>query len=179
LKKMSEIIGMNVVDANGNFIGEVEKMVYSRSRKRILGIFFRKGRIIKDKVAILFKDILSIGPDAIIIKGSWVLVNPSKIVEMSNVIEEEQDIVGYPVLTVDGTQIGEIKDIVLDETHGNIEGYILSGDFIEDLMQGRRILKFDDIVTVGEEAVIVDNHQTDSRNYSQGGGLKNLLKLEE
>lgn len=176
MKKMSEIIGLKIVDSKGNFIGEVEKVVYSRSNGRVLGIIFHKGKIIRDIAAVLFKDIQNIGQDAIIIMDGDILVDPFKIVGISNVLEKEQDIVGYPVLTVDGTEIGEVKDIVIDEIRGNIQGYILSGDFIEDLMEGRKMLKLDNCVTVGKGAVIVDNCRSDSNSFSQSGGLKNLLK---
>ncbi len=180
MKKISEVLGMRIVDEEGNIIGEAEKVIYSRSNGRVVGIIFRTGRILKGEAAVLFKDIQSIGRDAIIIKkGRSAVADPMRIVGIANVLEKEQDIMGYPVFTADGTELGEIKDIVFDEVRGDIRGYMLAGGLFEDIMEGRRILNYSDKITVGDGAVIVDDHRLDTFSHSQDSGLKNILKLED
>lgn len=177
MKKISDIAGMKVLDSRGKLIGEVEKVVYSRSRNKIPGIILKRNRLIKNHTAVQFKDIISFGGDVLIINPNST-VNPSNVVEISRIFEEELDITGYRVYTSEGIEIGTIKDLLFDETSGVVQGYLLAGDFVEDLMNGRKILRLDDISIIGEGTIILNNGSVD---YSAlpNSGLKNLLGLDE
>lgn len=176
MKKISQIVGMPVIDAKGNLIGEVERVVYSKKRGRVLGVIFKKGRIVRDKVAVRYRDIISIGQDVMIIKDGPCLVNPYSVVEISNALEEE-DIIGYPVINSEGKEIGIIKDIIFSEQKGSIEGFVVARDLIEDLIEGRKVLKPGEGIVAGNGAVLV-SMQLDSGNNQKTGGLKNIFGID-
>ncbi len=176
MKRISDIVGMAVVNSEGNPMGEVDRVLCSRIRGRVMGIILKRKKISRNNAIVHYKDILSFGDDLLIINGR-LLSQPSNIPEIDHALEEE-DIMGYSVLTAEGREIGEVRDTVINEASGNIEGYLVAGDLYEDLMKGRKVLKLDKSAIVGNGSVILDGNEAADRSQKPGG-LENLLKLNE
>jgi uncharacterized protein YrrD len=174
LKRVSDIVGMKVVDSKGSSVGEVERVICSRTRGRVLGIALKRKRTGREKI-VHYRDILSFGDDLLIISDRAVGRNPDGP-EISRPVEGE-DITGYLVLTANGKEIGVVKDTVIGENSGTIEGYMVAGDLFEDLLKGRKILRLDKTVTVGNGCVVLDTLEPE--NFKSPGGLENLLKLND
>ena len=179
MKKLSEIIGMRIIDEMGNAIGEVEKVVYSKSRRKIVAINFYKGRFRKSIVSVPFKDIQNIGNTEIIIREGSIIKDNTNFSSYNLSDEEECELIGYRVITEDGKEIGEVRDIIIDEIYGSIYGYILSEDFFDDLFEGRKLLRFDENIIIGDGALIIQNYDYTIDNIYRNGGLKSFLGLEE
>jgi uncharacterized protein YrrD len=177
LKKIADMMGMRVIDSQGNTVGTIGQAVFTRNRNRLLGILVRTGKMAKSTLAIQFKDILSIGDDAVIVnRGS--AIDPSGVVEISNALEEGNDITGYSVYTHRGDQMGTIKDIMIDERTGKVQGFLMAADLMEDLMNGRRMLKLDQSAVISEDNVIITDEGYNS-DIGFGIGLKRFLDLED
>jgi uncharacterized protein YrrD len=176
LKKIADILGMRVVDNRGNLVGSIEKAVFTRDRSRLLGVLVKAGRMSKNTLAIRFQDIISIGDDAVII-NQGAAVDPSRLVEIANALDEHVNITGYNVYTDSGDQMGTIKDIMIDERSGKVQGFLVAADLIEDLVNGRRMLTLDQRAVISEDRVIIPDE-----NYQNIGafdvGLKRFLDLE-
>jgi uncharacterized protein YrrD len=173
LKRVSDIIGMTVVDSKGSPIGEVERVICSRTRGRVLGITLKRKRPGRGRAVVHYRDILSFGDDLLIVHDRA----PGRDLDMPDIgrPEDGEDITGYLVLTADGREIGVIKDTVIGENSGTIEGYIIAGDLFEDLIKGRKLLRLDNTAAVGKGCVVLDTVEIDS--LDSPGGLENLLKL--
>ena len=173
LKRVSDIIGMTVVDSKGSPVGEVERVICSRSRGRVLGISLKRKRSGRGSTVVHYRDILSFGDDVLIINDK-AAGRDQDMPDISRPMEGE-DITGYLVLTADGREIGVIKDTVIGENSGVIEGYMVAGDLFEDLIKGRKFLRLDNTAAVGKGCVVLDTIEVGS--LDSPGGLENLLKL--
>ena len=173
MKRVSDIIGMAVVDSKGSPVGEVERVICSRTRGRVLGITLKRKRPGRGRTTVYYRDILSFGDDLLIINDRA----PARDLDMPDISRtvEGEDITGYLVLTADGKEIGVIKDTVIGENSGIIEGYMVAGDLFEDLIKGRKLLRLDNTAAVGKGCVVLDTVEIDS--LDSPGGLENLLKL--
>lgn len=173
LKRVSDIIGMTVVDSKGSPVGEVERVICSRTRGRVLGITLKRKRQGKGSTVVHYRDILSFGDDILIINDRA----PGRDLDMPDIGRpvEGEDITGYSVLTADGREIGMIRDTVIGENSGTIEGYIVAGDLFEDLIKGRKLLRLDNTAAVGKGCVVLDTIEVGS--LESPGGFENLLKL--
>lgn len=177
MKKISEIIGMKVLDSKGSFAGEVERVVYSRNRRRIVGLLMKKGRIAGRAEAVLYRDIISIG-DSIIIVAQNAAMDSGSSAEIERTIQENSDITGHRVFTSDGKEVGMVKDVVFNENGGSVEGYILAGDFVDDLLNGRKVFKLTDNAVIGEGSIILGSGGLDCDSLSNSG-LKSIFGLKD
>lgn len=173
MKRVSDIVGMTVVDSKGSPVGEVERVICSRTRGRVLGISLKSKMPGRGKTIVHYRDILSFGDDLLIINDRA----SGRDLDMPDISRpvEGEDITGYSVLTADGREIGVIKDTVIGETSGTIEGYIIAGDLFEDLIKGRKLLRLDNTAAVGKGCVVLDTIEVGS--LDSPGGLENILKL--
>ncbi|MDI6705316.1 MAG: PRC-barrel domain-containing protein [Bacillota bacterium] len=174
---MSEIVGMKVLDSKGGFAGEVETVVYSRNRRRIVGLLLKRGKLARSMGAVLYRDIVSIG-DSVIIVAQNAVMNPGSSAEIERTMQEDSDIIGHRVFTSEGKEIGMVKDVVFNENGGSVEGYILAGDFIDDLLNGRKMFKLTDNAVIGEGSIILNGERSDFSTLSNSG-LKSIFGLKD
>lgn|GEM_PF-2896046 len=175
LKRVSDIVGMTVVDSKGSPVGEVARVLCSRTRGRVLGIIVKRRRLARGGTVVHYKDILSFGDDLLIINDKSAGQNRD-IPDISSPAEGE-DVTGYSVITADGRELGVIRDTVIGESNGSIEGYLVAGDLFEDLLRGRKLLKLERSAVVGKGTVVLgDGAAADGTVKS--GGLENLLRLK-
>lgn len=177
MKKVSDIIAMEVVDSGGNPIGEVERVLCSRTRGRIMGITLKQRRPVRGNAVIHYKDILSLGDDLIIVNNRSTAGDGSDHGEMDRGAENE-DVTGYTVLNADGKEMGKITDTVISEANGSIEGYLVAGDLFVDLIEGRKLLRLERSAIVGNGSIMLD-HEAEGKDLQKKGGLKSLLKLND
>ena len=177
MKKVSDIVGMEVVDSKGGAIGEVEGVLCSRARGRIMGIKIRRKKPARGQAIVHYKDILSFGDDLLIINDRLITNSADIPPEIGRVLEEE-DVTGYTVLTVEGKELGTISDVMISEANGSIEGYLVAGDLFDDLVKGRKMLRLERTAMVGNGHITLDENST-GRSVHETGGLKNIFKLNE
>ena len=64
------------------------------------------------------------------------------------------EVMGRGVLSKNGENIGVIHDMIFDIETGTLEGFELSRGFINDMLEGRRVIFMRDGVEFGEEYII-------------------------
>ncbi|KNF09888.1 PRC-barrel domain-containing protein [Gottschalkia purinilytica] len=175
--KQSEIIGLPVLSKNGEKVGLVREVIYSKKRFRVLGLLISDKSIFKDAEIIKFCSIKSIGKDAVFVEDCKVVEKSSSDIEISSIImSDNKSIIEEEVLTEDGESLGHIKDILLDENKGKIMGFILTDGFIDDIKDGRNVLPNDLGITFGEDVLIVNDELKD-KFYKYKNEYKKLLEL--
>ena len=177
MKKVSDIVGMEVVDSKGGTIGEVEEVLCSRARGRIMGIIIKRKKPARGQAIVHYKDILSFGDDLLIVNDRLTKNNADIPPDIVRTLEEE-DITGYTVITAEGKELGTISDVMISDANGSIEGYLVAGDLFDDLVKGRKMLRLERTAVVGNGYITLDDNNTD-RSVHETGGLKNILKLNE
>ena len=65
-----------------------------------------------------------------------------------------EEVMGRGVLSKNGENIGVIHDMIFDIETGALEGFELSKGFINDMLEGRRVIFMRDGVEFGEEYII-------------------------
>lgn len=62
---------------------------------------------------------------------------------------------GMPVITANGKQLGILEEVYFDEVQGKIVGYELSDGFVNDVLDGRQVIRHPDQLLFGEDAFVV------------------------
>ncbi|MGI6703427.1 MAG: PRC-barrel domain-containing protein [Clostridia bacterium] len=176
MKRVSDIVGMKVVDSEGSPVGEVARVLCSRTRGRVLGIEVKKRKYARGGTVVHYRDILSFGDDLLIINDKN--TGPNRDIPDIGSPGEGEDIIGYSVITADGSDMGIIRDTVIGEANGNIEGYLVAGDLFEDLLRGRKLLKLDKTEVVGKRTVVLGDGAI-ADEAVKSGGLENLLRFND
>lgn len=72
-----------------------------------------------------------------------------------------EEYMGREVLSESGENIGVVHDLVFDIETGNPEGFELSKGFMNDMIEGRRVVFMKDGVEFGEEYIIARGDSDD------------------
>ncbi|NLP13231.1 MAG: photosystem reaction center subunit H [Clostridium sp.] len=175
MQRYSEVIGLPVVCAtDGKRVGLIKDIVFCPKEKKMVAFLVeRKGYEILKKV-VFIKDVLSLGKDALIINDLNDVKDLRKVQD-SPEFKEKGDILGLRIYTRSGEEIGVAKDVLLDFTHGKIDGIEVSDGLIQDILKGRNILPLIGKVEFGEENILVDSESVEEM-METGGGIKNIIE---
>ncbi len=158
MKKISQILGMPIINKkSGKKVGKVKNVVYSRDKVKILAFLLHKGNIFKEASIIRYKNIYSIGKDAVIIEDDNVVECAKSVIKINSLKELDYSVIGEEIMTDEGESVGFVRDIVLDEKSGKILAYILTDGLVQDIVDGRNIIPCDEKIQFGEDALIINN----------------------
>ncbi len=147
--RRSDVLGLGVVElASGKRIGVIDDVVIDRTAGRLEGLLVKTAGGVS---YVRHGDIQAFGQDAVTL-GDKVLRDAGDQTERARSLAT---VLGKPVLSDDGIDMGTIDDICFDEETGAVMGYQVSGGLIQDLVEGKELLPFDSKLTYGEDAVIV------------------------
>jgi len=119
---------------------------------RITGIYIDTGQ--DERCYIPHEHISSMGRDAVLVNGC-AAVEPEVLEH-----KVKNRYAGVPVVTSLGQSIGMIEDIIIEENEGSVMGYEVSDGLFKDMVMGRKIITPENILTYGDETVIVaDSNQ--------------------
>ncbi|HEY3314307.1 MAG TPA: PRC-barrel domain-containing protein [Bacillota bacterium] len=171
------IIGLPVISLQtGKRLGVVKDLLLSRRGDRLSGLrvvcpgrFWRK--------AIRFKDIQSLGEDAVIVQDQTVLLAPSRVSGVEAGEHGRESPHDKRVITTDGRDLGIVDDLVIDPGTGGILGYQVSGGLFRDVVDGKLVLPITPGMVVGQDAVIVPPNRAD-RPAQPGAADKGGLEAE-
>lgn len=174
MERYSEMVGLPVICANdGNKLGVIKDVVFCPKEKKVIAFLVeRKGYDIAKKV-VFMKDVLSLGKDALVINDRNAIKDLRKVQD-SPEFKEKGEILGLRIYTRSGKDIGVVKDVLFDFTHGKIDGIEVSDGLIQDLLEGRNILPLIGKVEFGKENILVDGESVEEM-VETGGGLKNIF----
>lgn len=154
MKKGRDLWNKPVIDVNsGKQLGYVCDIEFDEEDERkIAGVY--SGSKTEVSYYIPLQSISSMGRDAVLVSG-WVAVSPGTL---KHQIKKRYS--GTQVMTSLGQNIGTVEDIVIEEKEGSIMGYEVSDGLIKDMVLGRKIISTEDILTYGEENIIVADSKT-------------------
>ncbi|WP_245680538.1 PRC-barrel domain-containing protein [Bacillus marinisedimentorum] len=135
--------------SSGKKIGTVKDLRLYKDGS-IAGLECRTGRLFRNGVLITFPDIQVIGPDTVFINRENALQR-NGYRDALNVSE----LVGKPVLTEGGEELGLLENVYFHENRGILLGYEVTNGFFTDLAEGRDVYFTDFPAEIGEEALIV------------------------
>lgn len=141
--------GLPIFQADGEKLGYIEDLCISGNGE-IIGVLMEKGLVFKKFMLIHLTDILSLGEDGMIVTEKPSLME----------IEEGQNrlatLIGKPLFSSSGEQLGRIDDVYFQEKLGTIIGYECSDGFFNDMVEGKNIITCSNLQSIGKDAVIVN-----------------------
>lgn len=178
MRKGSELLGLPIICINdGDKVAEVKEVIYSKNRLRILGFIVKEGNFFREPEIIKFKNVDSIGKDALMIKNIKVIESATTIPEINEQITNKSRLIGEEVISDDGESLGFIQDVIIDEEKGRIFGFVLTEGLIQDIVDGRNILPYINGIKFGKDSVILDSKIKEDfiKNKKE---FKKLLELQ-
>lgn len=153
LVRATELVGLPVVTLNGDDVAEVRDVVYEPTGGLIGFTLNKRGFLSGRLKQVLTVDMVtSIGRDAVMTETEEALTEKS---DAPKSVDEaaDRDVIGASVVTDDGTELGEVTDVVVS-LGGSAEavGY----ELVSNAADGRHVfLPLPEQISVSGDAVIV------------------------
>lgn len=172
MRKGSDIRGLNIIafDTGEQFEKAID-LVLDRQANNVLALLTDEAGWFSNANIIPFRDIKTIGQDAIIVTTKDVEIGASQLPEIEEILNEENSLTRTKLMTTDGRDLGQIVDIYFDEQTGKVDGYEVSGGIFADAYSGRSFVPAYQTLTIGNDVAFVPPEVADMME-EQVGGIK-------
>ncbi|MDK2823152.1 MAG: hypothetical protein PWQ67_1632 [Clostridia bacterium] len=151
LRKASDLINLPVINlTSGSQVAKVKDLVLNADDDSLLGF------ICDNNTYLPLKAIKTLGKDAVVVEVDNIdgILEPFKTPINAPLFLPEY-LIGTPIITENGKNIGTVGDILIAEDTCKIEGYEISDGLLKDLVAGRSIISIPQVITYGEDAVVI------------------------
>lgn len=156
VRRAIDVIGAQVINVDsGQIIGRVDDLLFDREG-RLQGLLLTRRSWFTKQPYLPLSDIMAIGEDVVTVNKELQLGKENISTEWVHVKHGELKMLGIPVVTANGKQLGLLEDVYFQEELGTIIGYEISDGFFSDVMEGRRTIKKPSKLLIGKDAFIVD-----------------------
>lgn len=149
-----DLNGLAIIDVrDGKRLGQADEVVISPDDGKLLGFVMKRGGLFSSEEAIVeIDDVRAIGPDAITVEGDEVAHTLEASADAFREARSgERTLSGRKVVTQNGSVVGQVSDVVVNEEQRRVTALIVGGGMLE---QGNA-LQADRIVSVGPDVIIV------------------------
>ncbi len=156
--KATHVIGLPVytIQQGQQLEHTVKDVAYDPNTNRVEALVLDEGGWFSDAQIILIRDVHSIGEDAVLIENPNVIKKASEVKQkVASIAKGENYLTTDKVITENGTDLGTIDDLLFDTKTGNVQEFEVSQGTFKDVSTGKKIFKPNDIITVGQNAIIV------------------------
>lgn len=180
MRKGHSILGLQVISSeSAKTLGKVLDLVFDHDADECIALVIKERGFlgIGSAQVIPWNEIISIGKDAVMVKGEHSVVNPADHGRLQDVMEREAHLSGTRIVTDDGRDVGTFAEIYVDEATGKTLGYEVSGGFISDTMSGKRYIPSErtDDLRVGQDVLLASPSVADEferQSTEEPGGLR-------
>lgn len=158
MSRARELIGLPVLTRAGlRSLGRVQEVLVSRDGGHLCGLVLEEGGWVRPRRVLDYAAVRAVGPTRILADERYLS-------------EESQtkccrELLGLPVLTPSGEELGRMDDLHFDPAGGQITAVQLSRGFVDDLLRGKVLAPVNGGLQPGEAAILVDGLE------SQAGGV--------
>jgi uncharacterized protein YrrD len=155
LRKSQEVLGLAVIHSKtGKKLGTVSDLLFDETQK-LRGLLVENGGWLRKRRWIPIEEIQSMGKDAILVDSEEALLTLNEETESwTGILSGDKKLRGRPVLLSNGCEIGVLENVYFLEEVGTLIGYELSDGWINDLQDGRKVLKSNAPLVWGEDVLI-------------------------
>ncbi|MDN5348155.1 MAG: hypothetical protein PWP65_1719 [Clostridia bacterium] len=146
-----EIVGLPVIDLEqGEELGRIQDLLCDPHRRLVNSLVLASAKLPYGTRLVKFEQVQTQGADAFAVSSSRLLagIAPDNLVKW-------QKIKGTPIFNVQGSEIGTLEDIIVEVPSGKMEAMEVSGGLISDILDGRKTIGIDRVLTWGPDAIIV------------------------
>jgi uncharacterized protein YrrD len=154
MRTASSIQNEPIVDvSNGTKLGVVDRLIISPDTGQLVGLVAKSGGLFDGKQRIVDNgDIRSIGADAVTIRnGDSVVPEEEAPQQIQDVLHDVRQFLGTRVVTQDGTSLGKIDDVAIDEANRKLAALIVG----KSLLSSGDAIPATRLVSVGPDVVVV------------------------
>ena len=146
-QKLTSLVNLPIISlTSGKQLAVVEDFLLNSETESLEGFVW-------EEKLIYWENVYSIGINAVIAECEKIENNLPENLEPHLFFPKE--IIGTAVIADNGQTLGEVKDVLINPTNGRIESFEVSDGLLKDLVTGRRLIALDDIVTIGEEVIVI------------------------
>jgi uncharacterized protein YrrD len=152
-----ELIGKAIISmSDGRKIGSVADIVIDRETLQIAALVTSKGHLFNRRVeAIPASEIEIWGQDVVLVTGSEVIQPEEEFSGRHNWLYVADSIKGRFVVSVDGTRVGQVNDVVVDR-QGRVVGYELNQVFIDGPISESMRIPSSATHSLGKDVLVVN-----------------------
>ena len=176
--KGNKVLNLPVITMNnGKQVAKIQDIIYDPRTNQVKAFLISEGGWFKEAEVLLIQDVKSIGADAVMIDGDT-FIRPANEVDnaVSSIAESENYLTKNQVITQQGTKLGKVVDIYFEFPGGRVTDLEVSEGFIKNLSSGTKTIPVANIVTVGEEALIVSGYvENHFEQQAERQGLQGAL----
>ncbi|WP_368487754.1 PRC-barrel domain-containing protein [Clostridium sp. BJN0013] len=158
-----DFILKDVVNLSGSLLGFISDIILNFSDKIVQGFVVTPNNLFKKSLNVFLEDVVSFASIVVVTD-----TNRKKLLQFS-------DIKGMNVVNRNGYLIGIVEDILFDKSTFSIKAIILSIGFINNFIDGKKILLIDDLI-LGEKNLL---YRGESENLRFSNSPYKLLDLKE
>jgi uncharacterized protein YrrD len=162
----------------GEFVEKVKDIIYDPQTNEVLALLISDGGWFSDAKVIHYKDIHSIGEDAIVVENKEVIREAKEIQgRVNEIARKDTYLTATRIVTEQGEELGKVTDIFFDEQTGKVVEFQVSGGAVQDVREGKKRVRISDILTVGKDATIVKSYTVESfEAQGETGGLQGAAR---
>lgn len=156
--KAKTVIGLPVytIKEGTKIDNTVQDVVFDPHTNKVEGLVLDEGGWFSDTKIILTRDIHSIGSDAVLIENEDKISTASDVnSKVASIAEGDNYLTADKVITEQGEELGRISDLIFDAESGMVEAFEVNQGALQTVGTGKKIFKTQDIITVGNDAIIV------------------------
>lgn len=163
MKKARDVIGLPIICVEtGKQVGHAKDLLMDEGWQ-VEALLLEAKHWFSDMTCVASADVVALGDDAVTIRKEEAVHSIEADKGFRTLLCGDSKLKGIPVITVNGQQLGMVEDVYLDLVKGiKVIGYELTEGFISDLKEGRKWLPMPDSVKIGEDALIVPVHASDT-----------------
>lgn len=177
LVKGTDIIKAKIYTIDkGKAIEDVDDVIYNPKENRVEAFLVNGGGLFSEPRVVLLSDAAGVGRDAIVVENEAALKSASELKEsLASIVTGGDYLTQDKIITEEGADLGKVTDILFDSRTGEVREFEVSRG-LEDVASGRKRVKISDIITVGEDAVIVRGYTEEKfEEQARTGGIRGAI----
>ena len=171
-RSANSMVGLPVYTLeNGKRIGSVKDVIYDSEHSIILAFTLEEYGIFSTHRWVLpFMNVKSIGQDAVMAENENAFVKEKDAPNIAQILKHRDGIANKSVITESGSDLGNVTDVLVNESTGRAVSYEVTGGFAKDIGSGRSYVAALDAKVVGKQALILpDEVETMLQTQTPGG----------
>lgn len=154
MRTFSAISGLPVYcERTGKRLGSFADL-YINEQGQVAGFLLDKKGLFQRDLFFPLDAIRSIGQDGIFIQADEMRKKVATD-HLYSLKQGKKRFYGKPIMTFEGDKLGLVEDVYFMEEMGTIIGYEVTEGLLSDLTEGRKVVKTNSPLTVGEEVLVI------------------------
>lgn len=171
-----EVLNKRIVSMDGDVHADhVRDLIFDPHGQRLLALLVDEGGWFHAAKVVPFDRIRSIGEDAVMVDSLNAIVSAQDVPGMSDILSGNHKLIGTPLMTTDGEDLGQLADLYFDESTGHVTGYDMSGGIFADMGSGRSFVPAAAELLLGKDVALVPPEVAQQMEEQEPGGLQKVL----